>query len=669
MYWFRQTPIQFIPWLVIAAVWLLGGWLLARHAFRLERRERLVIGAGLGLVPYLWFANILGHWLSPYVTFTLSGFVVLGLGLAFAWKSERPILDWRDFQAWKLLLIGLIIVWVFGRMGKGLSLFDEHKNLSIISTMASGDIPPHFYMNSALYFPYHYGFQLFGASMMRMGGLTPWSAFDFSKALVGALSILFGFLLGRRYTQNTLGGILIAVLLLFATGTRYLLLLLPPGLLQNMDALVALQGTSAELDVPFSQSLVQPWAVDGGPPFPFPFAFLNGILSWPRIMAIQAGPSSLALAIFLLIWLLYARSQRKYSFLILLVLFSMWALAWESSYSLFVTGGILVTLFQYWNNRDLRAITPEVVAMLLSIPLVFLQGGTLTELLRQQLDGANQASPNIASTSLQEFFFRWPPAIVSSHLGSLSIFNPLELITGFFEIGPIILFTPWITLWSWRRFRQGDWFIGVLLTSSWIGFLVPIFIGFQPDRDITRFAAYGIQVWMLLLVLLVWELTERVSVTMKAVTAAGLSLMVFGGMVIAGSALTAASQAVLPFQLTALDTYVSAEMWDALPPGSEVFDPATWRSTALTGRLNRSSYTTNVFALDPEFKQLREEPTVEKLLADGYDYIYIDENWWEGYSEESKISLNSPCVKVLSEHWDRTNKQFRRLLDLTQCKP
>lgn len=673
MYWFRGSPLDFLPWLVVSALWLVGGWLLATHVFDLEKRERLVIGVGLGLIPYIWITNILGHWLAPQASFVLSGVVVLALGIIAAWRGKKPYLDWSDLKAWQILLVGLLLVWVFSRIGKGLSLFDEHKNLSLISSMAAGDIPPHYFMNSNIYYAYHYAFQLVGASLMRLGGLTPWSAFDFSKALLGALSILLGYLLGRRYTKSVLGGIVLAVVLLFATGTRYLLLLLPPALLQSADGLVALQGTSAELGVPFSRALLEPWVIDGGPPFPFAFAYLNGILSWPPIMSMQAGPGSLSQAIFILTWLVYDRARnRVFTTILLTMLLSTWALTWETSYGLFLLGVFFITLYQFWKQREIRnLLTPVMLATLISIPIAILQGGTLTGVFGQLLWGPSSTGAveaTFTSTSLGGFFLRWPPAIVSSHLGSLSIFSPLELVVGLFEIGPIILFTPWITIWAWRRFRGGDWFLGAVIITSWIGFITPIFLGYKADRDVSRLSAYGITIWTMLIILFAWDMADRLSDVMKIIVGAGVALLLFGGFVITGSALTATSRGVLPFQFIAQDAYISAEWWDALPEDSEVFDPATWRSTALLGRLNRSSYTANVFALSPEWKELREAPTVEKLLEDGYDYIYLDENWWEDFPEESKASLTRSCVQVLAEHWDNDHEKFRRLLDLTRCK-
>src|SRR3989337_336303 len=170
MYWFRvDNPWVFGVWLAVTAIRGIGGWLLATHAFRLERGERLIIGFGLGLVCYLWFVNLIGRWLTPDWTFAGAGILVLILGMAYAWNGTRPAIDWKDFQVWRWLVIGLILVWLFARIARGMAIFDDRKNISIVSTMAAGDIPPHHYMNSAVLFAYHYGFQLFGASLMRLG--------------------------------------------------------------------------------------------------------------------------------------------------------------------------------------------------------------------------------------------------------------------------------------------------------------------------------------------------------------------------------------------------------------------------------------------------------------------------------------------------------------------
>ncbi len=663
MYWFRTgTPLSFIPWIAISLTWLIGGWLLATHAFRLERRERVLVGVGLGLVPYLWFSNVLGHWLTPTLTFVLAGIIVLLIGVTFAWRSDRPVLDWRDFEVYRLIIFGLILAWVLFRIGKGISLFDDRKNLSIISTMAAGDIPPHFYMNPAFYFAYHYAFQLFGASMVRLGGLFPWSAFDFSKALMGAYSILLAYLLGKRYLKTDLGGVVFSAVYTFAMGTRYLLLLLPTRLLNliNTEVQIGLVESS------FSYALTEGLRISEGPPFPFNIAFLNSINSWPRFMGIQAGPSTLAAVVLFLLWLLTFKAKRSYSFILLIIVYSVWGFAWEATYGLFILGGLLVILYLWIREKRFFTFSQESIALIISIPVVILQGGTITEKLRntffEYVYGISQTTKEITAG----FSLRTPLAIPTTHLGKLSLTSPVDMLVAFFEIGPIILFAPLITIWAWKRFRKGDWMIGILIISSWIGFIIPILFEYSVDRDITRLMAYSFQVWTLLLVIFIWDYAGKWATTLKYAAVLVLSLMVFGGVVIAGTTLTAASSPVITRGFTDLDAYTSREVWDELPKNSLIFDPSSWRATALTGRLTKSAISS--YARLPEWEQLRRDPHLDDLIDSGYDYVYIDEKWWQKISSESRDSLSTPCVQVLLEQQGR-NDQFRRLLDISQCIP
>src|SRR3990170_4470723 len=373
MYWFRDgNPLSLLPWLAAMVLVWLAGWLLATHAFRLQARERLVVGLGLGVVLYSWLANLLGHWLSPELTFSLPALILLLVGGVFAWlrkrKEEGPWLHREDLKIWPWLLAGLGLMYVFLLWSKGLTLFDEHKNLSLISIMGNGDIPPSFFPDYPLKFIYHYGFHFIGASLMRLGGLLPWSAFDASKALLWGLMLLLAGLLGRRYVGRAWGGWATAGVVALATGTRYLLLLLPPVFLGQADKVIQLQGTSALIGKPFSEALISPWPVDGGPPMPFMFGFLNGIMD-PMVMAHQ-GPNILMVLILLLVWLLIPRLANRWSVLLLGAVFSAWALAWETTYGLFLLGLIAFAANTFWRKSGvtLPQFKPVLGAAALSLP-------------------------------------------------------------------------------------------------------------------------------------------------------------------------------------------------------------------------------------------------------------------------------------------------------------
>lgn len=674
MYWFRvDTPLFILIWVFVTIVWCLGGWLLARHAFGLESRERLLAGFGLGLVVYLWLTNLMGRLLNPTLTFILAAFLVLLLGVVFAWKGERPILDWQDWGIWKWLLVGLGLAWLFQRLAMGMAIFDEPKNLSIVSTMAAGDIPPHHYMNAEVLFPYHYGFQLLGASLVRLGGLFPWSAFDLSKALVGAYFFLLVALFARRFVDRPRAGLILAGVTGLATGTRFLLYLLPHSWMVGIDSLIKVRAPDPVVGLPLSQAILQGVVIDDGPPAPLLYGFMDGF-GWPFTMNIHIGPSTLSAVILLLVWMLAGRMSRKGSWLILAILFSFWGLVWESSYGVFLLAGLLAALF--WAVKKRGKIESWIkwttLAMLISIPFVLLQGGTTTELVREIMAGISQVpsvSPGEAA-SVGGFSFRWPLAIYSKHLGSLEIFSWGELLVALVELGPVIIFTPWITWWGWKRLQTGDWMTFVAMISAWIGFGLPIFLSFEYDRDIVRFTEFSRWIWIVLLTIMLIEPVSKQKTLFRAAGIASLALMMFGGIVITGPILSAAAQTVLTEpEVRGIDARVAEDLWDRLAQNSLIFDPQGWRGTMLTGRLTRvvegnMSYN---YTRSPRWEAIRTDPSLRNLLEQGYQYVYIDDNWWNSISAEARESLSAECIQIIAEHSDTKSGELRRLIDLEGC--
>lgn len=689
MYWFRDgSALSLLPWLLaLLGLWL-GGWLLATHAFRLASRERLIVGLGLGLVLYTWFANLLGQWLAPSISFAFAAALLSLIGIVFAWRrKEGSWLDREDLSVWPWLVVGLGLVWLFLLWGKGLALFDEHKNLSLISMIANGDIPPHFIPNYPLRFIYHYGFQVFGASLLQLGGMLPWSAFDTGKAVLWGETLLLAALLGRRYIGHAWGALLGAGVIALASGTRYLLLLLPPSFLLYADRFIQLQGTSALIGKPFSDALISGWPVDGGPPMAYMFGFLNGIME-PMVMAHQ-GPNTFSVLILLLLWLLLSQLANRWSTLILVAIFSMWALAWEASYGLFMLGLFAFAALYWWRERTLNLpyLKPALIAALVSIPVVLLQGGTFTELARDLIFGIERAplfgavpllnlagagislvSPASSLLGLDIFGFtlRWPPAIPSSHLGALNIFSPAELIVGVFEIGPVLLFTPWITRWAWRRARSGDWALGALIAAAWIGFMIPLFLQYEADRDISRLMWQALLTWTLMLAFVVGDESFRWKAIIRPAAIIGLALMLFGGLMVAGIQLSAASKTQLAHGYNELDAAISAEVWGKIPNEARVFGQLG-HTTILSGRL-----TGQLLGEAPEgsqWQQLFAAPNLDSLVALGYDFILIDSRWWDDLSPEMQLAsgFDAACVETFAEVWDNSHVNFRRMLDLRAC--
>src|SRR5512138_3853663 len=99
MYWFFSGPgWGLVLWLACLLLVLVGGWLIATHAFALESRERVLCGLALGLVCYLAVSNWIGRVLPPFGTFLGAAIIVLLLGMLAAYPFRKPWLDLNDLR-------------------------------------------------------------------------------------------------------------------------------------------------------------------------------------------------------------------------------------------------------------------------------------------------------------------------------------------------------------------------------------------------------------------------------------------------------------------------------------------------------------------------------------------------------------------------------------------
>ena len=668
MYWFRNgnalDGLALIPFFFL---FTMGGWLLSTHAFKLKSRERVVVGFGLGLALTLWFSNLLGRWLPPQIAFWGAAGLVLILGLLSTIWSDRPFLDKTDLHAWPLLIFFVGITLLFTLMGRGLGIFDDRKNLSIISTMAAGDIPPHFYMNSEFLFKYHYGFQLFGAGLMRVGGLFPWSAFDLSKGITAGLAIVLAYLWGWRATYRRLGGVLTAFVLTFASGGRWLLTLLPPSILSRAGAQLTLWGSGAQSASDLLQGLSSPWIVEGGPPVAIPFAFMNGIFQ-PFILYLQAGPKSLALVLLLLLLLIFRHRVKRFGSIVLTLLIAMWGLTAEAEFVLFAIG--LFTAFivlRAWKKGPAWRLELRMgmIMLVIAAAIIIFQGGTITETLRGIILPAEEVLVGTAGPSVG-FALRFPPAIVSAHLGELRITQPGELLIGLMEIGPALLLAPLIVWASIRWAKRGHFLYLTIALSTFFGFVIPLFLRYEVDRDITRLTNYALMGWILLTVPLLKTLWySKCPNWIRTVIVTEAAFVVFGGLVVIGSLFTAIPKAVFADEIEPVDAAMTRLVWDELEPGVEVLDSRSWRAVPITGRLTRSAV--DSYAELRSWSDLVAFPDVHQISDAGYRYIYADEFWWDSMPEDARDSYMDPCVKVIQELHDNAANGSRWLFDIDEC--
>jgi hypothetical protein len=408
------------------------------------------------------------------------------------------------------------------------------------------------------------------------------------------------------------------------------------------------------------------WAIDGGPPVAPPFAFVNGILQ-PLVLSLQTGPVSMGLMALALLLILFPARSRRWAWVVFVALLAFWALAAEAGFALFGLGtasACIVLLIWRRRGASLRPVLALLAVVVLAAVLAAAQGGTLTEAARRLLpwDTAGWTGSTLGGFSLRD-----APAIVSSHLGELRLSNPGEVVIGLAELGAPLLFAPlaaWVLARSTRRSRA---FILAFGISTFIGFVLPIFVRYEVDRDITRLTSYSLIGWVLLAVIPLQHAWSRGGSLVRWAIALTTVAVILPGVIVAGSLLTAVHRAVVTEGFTPADTSMARQVWDRLAPGALVVDSSSWRAVAVTGRLTRSAQDSST--LLPEWENLVREAAVGRLVAAGFDYAYVDRTWWDNMDEAGRRSFKDPCVQEVAAVHDNGANGDRWLFDLRACPP
>lgn len=672
MYWFYAAPgWGLIIWLLSMLLVAAGGWLVVTHLFTLESRERVLVGFGIGLVSYLWIVNWIGRLLPPFWTFVLAAVLVLVLGVAAAYPFRGPRLDLKDLRIGGWMAAGLVLFWIFLRISKGTGLFDEYKNLALISTMANGQIPVMAYFGQSLLFRYHYGFHFLGAGLMQLVHLAPWSAFDVSKAMVWSMSLLLAGLVGKRYLRGQYGAVLMASAVALSGGTRYLMLLLPSRVLAILQTHVTLTGIASG---PLSAALAAPLPMEASPQIGYPFAYLSGIN--PSYAMAHGGEQTIEPLLLMLGLLLIGRSTRRPSILLYAMLFSFWALASETSYVLLVLGLLGLVAFRFFqDHRRLegsRRFLDPLIGLVLSFPLVLVQGGVMGSMAQQLFLGTPVTGPPGADMPLGflGFYPRWPPAILSGQLGSMPLADPWAVLAGIMEMGIVIVMLPWMTMRWWREQRD-NWLHQLLLPIAWMGTLIPLFLAWASDANISHIADFALDVTVVILVLMLGQVEpslpsvgRRVFGTTAAVV---LALMMVPGIVLIGVQLTAAHSAVLAEHIGDAEARVMQQAWGRLPRGSKVLGEIG-PASILTGQLTGGIFRAPRGAERQVYEAMLVAPRLSTLVQNKFDFVFINSRWWNVLDPASQQELQQPCVTVFARGEAFPGGNFAQVLDLRGCR-
>lgn len=653
-----------LPW---AALWWLGGLGLTRAIFHVEPDEEWLVASALGWVAQIWLANLaarvlpmpLAFWVSAAATFLAGG---LALALTGAWRTA-----WRMKIPWLSGLIFAAITLAFYGISRGMAIFDDFQHLATISLIAAGNFPPRFALDPAVIFGYHHFLQLFAAQVVRVGSLFPWVAVDIGRSLSFGLAVMLAVAFARRLTGSTLAGVLGGVMVAFGSGTRWLLLLLPPGLLSALSKSVHLIGSGAGSGTSLSEALLSTWAVEGAGPLPFPFAFANGIFP-PGVIQAHTANGLIPFVIIFLLLLTFDRWRNWGGAILSTLLVSVWGLLGEAELPGILLGWGLVALAYALRSRSLRL--PRSLWVWLSVVVAgsvigCLEGGALTDILSKALEKLSGAPPS-ASYQTVGFTFSWPPVVVSSHLGVLSLFNPAQAVVALLELGPVLLILPLALTWGWRALRVQRWYEAATAATI-LGMLLMVFVQFTGSTGVRNTPRLYVFMPLLaaLAVPLAWLWAGRHSSRVQVLTALLGLVTVTGGFVMAGIELPAIQRPVYSYFLTPLDAQMSRAYWNRLTPDALIFDPTPYRAPVVFGRPTDSSYTW--YQTKPQWDSLTRSPDPAGLHAAGFQYVYLDNRYWDQLDPQWQQALSGGCVRQIDQVTDRQGN-FRRLLDVSACR-
>ena len=671
MYWSRTNSlIDIALYLLLCSGWALGGYLLVRTAFHLRRSERVVSGLGVGFLLFIGISNLFAHILQLTVAYWCASLFIFVVGVICAWRSNiQPWMEKRDLHSIPLL-VGLVAISVlFTLILRSESIFDDYQHLPLVSIMAAGDIPPHFYLNPEFFFAYHYGLQVFAASMVRLAGFFPWSAWDISRAITIAFTLILGWIWVRRVTHSRTAAWLGSILFTFGGGTRWLLLLLPANLSAWISQSINLVGTGHNTASTLLEALQKTWVIEGAGNASFPFAFHNGIFV-PVFFTLGSTGAMPFMTVLLLLLLLPRRRFSTAGLIIWSLLFTTLAFSAEHFFVVLWIGVAFAVIISIIYRKKLFKLFPKeifvqwVIILSISALLSLVQGGFITETARNLIASISGTASH--SYNARGFSIRWPPGLLSAQLGSLSIFVPGQLVALLAELGPALLFVPVIFTRFKKELIHKDWFLPSLSISVILSLVFPLLFQYEVDRSITRMPATALWTSLLLGFPILWMALPHLKTIFRVVLAIGYVMILLGGMVIFESQLNSIRHQELTYYIENIDASYAVDHWNKLPEGAQVLDRLPERSVTIFGRITRAN--SGIYNSLPEWEALIANPDPIQIAIAGYDYIYMDKVWWENLTHAQRVNFEQPCIDVVDERKQNDGADYRLLINVSACK-
>ena len=672
-YWTRTGSwIDIASFVLLCALWAAGGLLIINQSFFLKVPEKLIAGLTTGFLLFIVLSNLLVHIISLPLAYWSAAILLFFTGFLLTWfnRKKRPF-DFVFIKGWPLLIVLAVIILGFTMILRGLAIFDDYYHLPMISVMATGDIPPHFYLNPSLHLPYHYGLQVFAAAMVRLGGFFPWSAWDISRAIVFGFTVLLAWLWIRRQTGAKLPAYLGSGLLIFGGAARWLLLFIPKQILENIGANLHMDLSGLAAGGNLVTALTNRWPMDGGGPFPFPYAFASGILE-PLNMQLGATGAMWEMTVLLLLMLWKPTKFSLISTVTISLLLASLALSAEHIYIAILAGLFIIfmasVVYAALQKTHFRLETFSVwgIPLVFSAIIAIFQGGYITGGFMSILAKLTGNNYPMVTTDFQGFSFRWPPAVPSGHFGPLSLFDPEQILILLAEAGPALILLPIIVIYWSRDLKKNNRLPQGLAAGAVLSMLFPVFFRYGLDFDITRLVGGALWISYALAFPVIWLWLKNARSGYRLIAGIGYGVSVYAGLVMLAVELIAIPISQTTYYLKFSESDFARAYWNKLEPEAQILDSIPERAVLLFGR---ASFAANdVYKRSPKWEQLIANPDPVDIAADGYSYVYIDEEWWQKLSPNIQADYDQPCVQ-LEAHMELPENLFRNLYRVKDCQP
>ncbi|MEI6288965.1 MAG: hypothetical protein WCP19_00905, partial [Chloroflexota bacterium] len=581
-------------------------------------------------------------------------------------------------RSWGLFLLFTII---FTMIGRGFGFFDDQQNLAPLSIMATGDIPPHFSYDPSLGFGYHYFLLLVGAQFVRLANAGPWTALDFARGLTLALTLTYGGFLAKRITNSQIAQISSMIFMAFAGGARWLFFLLPGFLQRQVSSSISLIGSGADSGANLITVMYKYWKIEGSGPLSFPFMLGSGIDQSMSMFHKGFGTSAIMISLLLVLLGNSFLSESKNSglkslylintgqFLTISILIASLALANEVFFAFlfagFASSGIIWMLqirkfylpASYWKWIG-ALFTAGVISMV--------QGGMLSELVSSWILNFG-SSTHSSSTYFRVSFAPSLPALLSTHLGTLQIFNPLHWVLILSETGLAVLAMPIVLKQLPKHVRDENW-----IESAWIGSIIfsllsffIIYTGNAGETAITRLQSFFLIITKIYAVPVLWIFLQKRSENIQVYFIGWGFFTILSGLSLFSIQLAAISNPIYADYLDPLDGQMFSRQWDKLLPKTMVFDPVYPRAATIFGRPIRSSKTMGETL--PEWNAFSQNPDPYKLKLAGYDYLYADGKYINKFADIIQQDCSQLIDHIVDKNGDKIADE-RYLYQITSCK-